>query len=160
MSHSRFILLFLPLSFLRSAFAPTQTVVCAYANGRLRVRKQSKGRTYPSLSWHLSLHPLPGTFVLQRMHHRIYSPVILLFLLFIWYIQINCISLQHRQFLLRQAPPSGSSESIRGQRAVLYMRKTFSDVCRCETRTSQTRPSQQADDNEASRRAYLYPYYI
>ena len=30
------------------------------------------------------------------------------------------------------------------------MRKTFSNVCRCETRTSQTRPSQQADDNETS----------
>lgn len=44
-----------PFSFLRSAFAPTQTVVCAYANGRLRVRKRLKGRTYPSLSWHLSL---------------------------------------------------------------------------------------------------------
>ena len=64
-----------PLSFLRSAFAPTQTVVCADANGRLRVRKRLKGRTYPSLSWHLSLHPLPGTFVLQRIHHRVYPPL-------------------------------------------------------------------------------------
>ena len=30
------------------------------------------------------------------------------------------------------------------------MRKTFSDVCRCASRTSQTLTSQQADDNETS----------
>lgn len=62
------------------------------------------------------------------------------------------------QFLCIFAPLL--SMPTRGRRAALYIRKTFSDVCRCETRTSQTRPSQQADDNEASRRAYLYPYYI
>ena len=78
----------LPLSFLRSAFAPTQTVVCAYANGRLRVRKQSKGSTYPFVSWHLSLHPLPGTLVLQRMHHRVFSPVIIKKYVFLVIIEI------------------------------------------------------------------------
>ena len=43
-----------------------------------------------------------------------------------------------------------------GERAVLYMRKTFSNVCRCEQRTSQIPKPQQTDDNEASRGAYLY----
>ena len=37
-----------------------------------------------------------------------------------------------------------------GERAVLYMRKTFSDVCRCGPRTSQLPNLQQADGNGAS----------
>ena len=40
------------------------------------------------------------------------------------------------------------------------MRKTFSNVCRCEIRTSQIPKPQQTDDNETSTcGAYLYTYY-
>ena len=38
-------------------------------------------------------------------------------------------------------------QSTRGRRAVLYMKKTFSNVCRCGPRTSQLPNLQQADGN-------------
>ena len=48
-----------------------------------------------------------------------------------------------------------------GERAVLYMRKTFSNVWRCESWISQIPKPQQTDDNETSTcGAYLYTIYI
>ena len=44
-----------------------------------------------------------------------------------------------------------------GERAVLYMRKTFSNVCRCRARTSQLPYLQQADDN---RNVCVVRFYI
>ena len=35
-----------------------------------------------------------------------------------------------------------------GERAVIYLRKTFSDVCHCETRTSHLLPHNGQMDNE------------
>jgi len=41
------------------------------------------------------------------------------------------------------------------------MRKTFSNVCRCDTRISQIPQPQQTDDNEASTWCVsIYLYYI
>ena len=46
-----------------------------------------------------------------------------------------------------------------GKRAVLYMRKTFSNVCRCALRISQIPKPQQTDDNETSAVVRIYiPY--
>ena len=53
--------------------------------------------------------------------------------------QILFVSLQHR-LLAYKGRWVGDA----------FMEETFSNVCRCESWTSQTQPLQQTDDNEAS----------
>ena len=77
--------------------------------------------------------------------------------LFVLFFAHLFVSLHHRTFLLRQAPPSGSSELTRGRRAVLCMRKTFSDVCRCGSWISQVPIS---TTGRWQRDVYVVRFYI
>jgi hypothetical protein len=47
-----------------------------------------------------------------------------------------------------------------GERAVIYMKETFSNVCRCGLRTSQILYPQQADDNRGVYVVRIYLIYI